>query len=537
MLIEIKCDQFKTQPKQFFPGLNIVVGSDDGGNSIGKSTFLMIVDFVFGGSDYIEKSTDVQANIGIHDICFAFKFDGKITYFCRNTLEKNIIYLCDELYVKKQKISIEEYLVFLKNQYKLNYCELSFRNEVSRFFRIYGRENLQEKKPLHLFHAESEQKCIDSMLKLFNKYDMIKEATTKYIELENEKKAIMQAGKYNLIKNINECEYKSNIKTLKKLKDEIAKILSDVDAGIKDVDSTITDEILRLKKDLSRLRISRSRNIHEKNKLRQCTQSKITEAQLKQLKEFFPYVDLTKIDEFEHFHENIKNILNDEIKMETDRYSLIIDELTKAIDNIEKEIKERSTIKSLSQNVLLQLVELQKKEEELSRENELYEKFKAIKKSILDLREYISNNKIISLDEIETQINIKMEALNDFIYEEKNKAPILKLKDSSYRFTTPDDTGTGTSYKSMLVYDLAILELSALPLLIHDSFLLKQIQDKAVEKILELYEQAGKQIFISIDKVSSLTLKAVQIIKKAKILTLYPNGGELFGRCWNKKRQ
>lgn len=88
----------------------------------------------------------------------------------------------------------------------------------------------------------------------------------------------------------------------------------------------------------------------------------------------------------------------------------------------------------------------------------------------------------------------------------------------------------------MLVYDLAILELSALPLLIHDSFLLKQIQDKAVEKILELYEQAGKQIFISIDKVSSLTLKAVQIIKKAKILTLYPNGGELFGRCWNKKK-
>lgn len=97
------------------------------------------------------------------------------------------------------------------------------------------------------------------------------------------------------------------------------------------------------------------------------------------------------------------------------------------------------------------------------------------------------------MDEIETQINIKMEALNDFIYEGKNKAPILKLKDSSCRFTTPDDTGTGTSYKSMLVYDLAILELSALPLLIHDSFLLKQIQDTAVEKILELYEQAGKQ--------------------------------------------
>lgn len=128
-----------------------------------------------------------------------------------------------------------------------------------------------------------------------------------------------------------------------------------------------------------------------------------------------------------------------------------------------------------------------------------------------------------------------MEKLNDFIYAGQNKAPILKLNDSSYRFTTPDDTGTGTSYKSMIVYDLAVLELSALPFLIHDSYLLKQIQDTAIEKILELYEMAGKQIFISIDKVSSLTQKSVEIIQKSSIINLYPNGGELFGRCWNKK--
>lgn len=535
MLIEIKCNQFKTQPKQFFPGLNVVVGSDDGGNSIGKSTFLMIVDFVFGGSDYIEKSIDVQANVGEQDICFAFKFNEETTYFCRNTLEKNYVYICNEAYEKKQRISLDEYLSFLKNQYKLNYCGLSFRNETSRFFRIYGRENLQEKKPLHLFHAESEQKCVDSLLKLFDKYDKINEAAIQCNELENKKKAIDQAGKYNLIIKINEREYKNNLKTLKELKEKIAKILNEVDAGIKDANSTITDEILHLKQDLSRLRISRSRNIHEKNKLCQCSQSKMTEVQLQQLKEFFPNVDLTKINEYEQFHEDIKNILNDEIKKETNRYSIIIDELTSAIEDIEKEIRERSEIKSLSQNILLQLVGLQKKEEELERENEFFEKFKAIKKSILDLKEYISNIKRGSLDEIETQINIKMESLNDFIYGGNNKAPILKLNDSSYRFTTPDDTGTGTSYKSMIVYDLSVLELSALPVLVHDSFLLKQIQDTAIENILELYEQAGKQIFISIDKVGSLTEKAIQIIKKDNVLTLYPNGGELFGRSWNKK--
>ena len=129
-----------------------------------------------------------------------------------------------------------------------------------------------------------------------------------------------------------------------------------------------------------------------------------------------------------------------------------------------------------------------------------------------------------------------MESLNDYIYNNQNKAPYIKLSDSCYTFTTPDDTGTGTSYKSMIVFDLVILTLTPLPVLIHDSCLLKQIQDTAIEKILELYVQSNKQIFISIDKIQSPPPKSIDIINENKVLTLYPNGGELFGRCWNKKQ-
>ena len=54
MLKEIRCDKFVSKgsirkPIIFHKGLNTVLGSDSGTNSIGKSTFLMIVDFVFGG--------------------------------------------------------------------------------------------------------------------------------------------------------------------------------------------------------------------------------------------------------------------------------------------------------------------------------------------------------------------------------------------------------------------------------------------------------------------------------------------------------
>ena len=65
MLVEIRCDEFisygeKRPPITFHTGLNTVLGDETGSNSIGKSTFLMIVDFVFGGNDYVTRSLDAK---------------------------------------------------------------------------------------------------------------------------------------------------------------------------------------------------------------------------------------------------------------------------------------------------------------------------------------------------------------------------------------------------------------------------------------------------------------------------------------------
>lgn len=49
MLKEIRCDAFRTfegkkrEPITFFEGLNVVLGSNSGTNSIGKSTFLKLL--------------------------------------------------------------------------------------------------------------------------------------------------------------------------------------------------------------------------------------------------------------------------------------------------------------------------------------------------------------------------------------------------------------------------------------------------------------------------------------------------------------
>ena len=73
MLYEIYCEKFYQKQIIFNSGLNVVLGTNMGDNSIGKSTFLLIVDYVFGGSIYAETK-DIIDNIGSHDIFFSFSF-------------------------------------------------------------------------------------------------------------------------------------------------------------------------------------------------------------------------------------------------------------------------------------------------------------------------------------------------------------------------------------------------------------------------------------------------------------------------------
>ena len=90
MLAEIRCDKFMDSgkvrpPIRFEKGLNTILGASRASNSIGKSTFLMIIDFVFGGKDYVTLNNDVERNVGIHEIQFTFQFGEQKYYFSRSS--------------------------------------------------------------------------------------------------------------------------------------------------------------------------------------------------------------------------------------------------------------------------------------------------------------------------------------------------------------------------------------------------------------------------------------------------------------------
>ena len=65
--------------------------------------------------------------------------------------------------------------------------------------------------------------------------------------------------------------------------------------------------------------------------------------------------------------------------------------------------------------------------------------------------------------------------------------------------------------------------------------MLKQIEDIAIEKILEIYSNSEKQVFIALDKSSSYSRRSQEILNDKRVLELGTDGNELFGKSWSKK--
>ena len=182
MLKRIQCDEFKTfdgavrPPIEFHKGLNAVIGNESGTNSVGKSTFLMILDFVFGGDDYIRKSKEVHKNILPHQIRFEFEFEGLSYYFYRATDDYRAVFRCDQDYkpLEDGEMTVAQYCDFLAEKYGLVRDGLTFRGAVSRFIRVDRRETMKEDKPFRSAERETDAAAILGMLKLYGRYGEVR---------------------------------------------------------------------------------------------------------------------------------------------------------------------------------------------------------------------------------------------------------------------------------------------------------------------------------------------------------------------------
>ena len=542
MLKEIMCDAFISNgrprgPIRFNKGLNTVLGGAAAENSIGKSTFLLIIDFCFGGDSYAKA--DVKNFVGDHTINFMFEFHGEEHYFSRSVSEPNYVDLCEPDYSPFQTIKIKEFRDFLKYHYELDLPGVSFRDVVSRFFRVAGKKNDTVINPLHN-GSPSASDAITSMEKLFDLYRFVDEMKTKLEVAKKKKTTYSSARRLELVPSAikTQKQYIRNEERIQELLKERASLTQETDTDLlqkemqrKDAAAEVSTQLKAMKRQYGQL--AAQYRVVTKNKDEQFL---TTEEDFQKLLAFFPNSNIKKLEEIESFHRNLSGILDAELTEEAESLRLLIKAVTGEIQRLEQQLAALGVPLQIPQSFLEKYSDVEREIAGLRSQNEAFDIIQELKDEVKEIEEHLDEAELQVLRDIESSLNAQMVRYNDFIYEAQREAPTIRFESKSkYSFTTPRDGGTGTAYKSLVVLDMSVLKLTALPVIAHDSSIFKNIGDEPVDKIMELYMQSDKQIFIAFDKEQAYTERTAQIVNDTAVLRLNPNGDELFGYCWAMK--
>ena len=544
MLIEMSSPVFKEKGKErppirFKEGLNVVLGKEDGENSIGKSSAMLAIDFVFGGNTYLDS--DGVKHIGNHTIFFAFSFNGKPYYFARNTASPDDIHVCSEEYQLTGDVwTKHEFANWLKEKYHIDFAGLSFRETMSSFFRIYGKENTDERRPLKGLPGESMQKSIDILVKLFDRYKDVEVFNGRLEEQKKKLAAYREARKYRFVPDLvgGKAQYNENAAQIRSLQIELDNLTEEQVEDQKDVDI----EKSRIKSQLQASKLRLETEMQSKQRRLSLLNMSLeyglypTEADLSALQEFFPEVNIRKLYEVEKYHQKLAAILDEQFTSERQLVDEEIANLQEQIKELQAQISQLGFVGNLSKEFLDKHSEIKGRIDALKAQNEAYLTLTDLQDARKKADEMLKRSIEDILADVERSINDKMKEFNDSLFTESRKAPHLHFNEyNSYRFETPDDTGTGSNYKGMVVYDLAVLYLTDLPAIAHDSLILKNIGDGAIDGIMKIYTQSKKQVFIAFDKQAAYMPDTQRVLADNTVLKLSDDNCELYGESWNKE--
>lgn len=547
MLLEIRCDEFKDEGKprgtiKFNPGLNTIMGASRASNSIGKTTFLLAVDFAFGGRDYVMLNNEIAKKIGEHSVEFAFKFGETIYRFSRSTKDLNFVTECDENYrpIPGARMSIDTYCEFLAKQYQMDGLAATFRELVSGYFRIYGRNNYDERHPLRAHGNDTMEAGIRRLLQLYGKYGAIGELSALFEEALEKETTYKNALKHQYIRGVTRREdYEKNEKRIKELQEKKEQLANDSSKGLLDLDSLQATRLSEIKRKLAGLRRERGK-IRSQIRAMQ-SDMEIDESGFKrdygELSEFFPEVDIKHIEEIDAFHRQLKSVLKAQYRDNQNKLNEAIELMDIQIGVLEREMAEINSEPVLTKAVLDDYASIDREMKNLKEANQYYGTSKALHQTTADLGERL--NKLVeeTTAELQTDINISLRELNKQVCEPGTSAPRLKIDGAkTYSYLVKNDTGTGSQIRGMLLFDLLTLDNTKLPALIEDTMTLKQVEDQVILNILELFNKSPKQVFITMDKGESYSedKKMPGILKDTIVLELSA-GHELYGRPLNKE--
>lgn len=533
---------------RFHRGLNVILGGEQAENSIGKSTLLLIVDYAFGGDSFGKSDAVKGYAVGDHEIFFAHKFLSGNRYFSRDTAYPTQIreYRDGSYVVPSGSMNIEDFRKLLKEESSLEDPDLSWREGVGAFIRVSESHDVNYEKPLNASSRATDEQGVRTLEKMFGVFQPIKQLEIAAADARKQYNTIRDAAKLGLsayisIKSERECKkaqeqldrYKQKLDNLKLATDqrlfEDAVVSSERMIEIK----TIINELLQ-RRDTVIAKIS----IIDRSKVER---QGVDIQQIEALRQFFPNVNVGKLEEIEHFHHKLSEILKDELEVQKDHYRLLIDAIDGQLNQLRTELANMGQSSTLNTEEWNKIGALSGDIQRLQAQIDAWDKTETMKTATKKISEELQTRRPALNRQMSDTINNALKQLNDAVDAGSNP-PQLHIKETpkgrqSYTYGTERDTGAGTRAKDVILLDLAVLEHTGLPLLIHDSTLLKNIGDEPIEAIMNLYAKTdlmNKQVFIAFDKHGSYSDKTQRIVEKHAVVSLNADEHSLYGRRWNK---
>lgn len=533
MLKSIKCESLIKNTLKFSHGLNAVIGADDAHNSIGKSSILMLIDFVFSGDDFPHKCDDVINNVGDLSVYFTFEFDKSYS-FIRNTKSPEVVISLDS----DKVLTIDEFRNFLQEKYGLVEYELNFRECISAFFRIYQRGNYNEKNPLCNHSKETYSSIRKRILKLFKKYNVISELERLKTDLSNNKIYIKGAFNTGVVKKITKTQFNKNLNRISSLDSEIAKYKKALSSNVTDIKSILDKEVIDLKRrkdNLQKLRLSLEISASRIDaNLASVNPRSSKEYNL--ILDFFPDVNTERLQMIDMFHSGISKIMRGKLTDEKKIIELQLAELDNDLHSIDDDLLKVVSSKEESLIVLEKIIDLDRERKDITLQNEMWEKNESINERIKEISTSINNALSETLEKIESTLNSWMSKVIKYMYTQDSIAPKIIFLENEYIFERGDDRGTGKGFANMIALDLSILYLTCLPCIIHDSLLFKNMDIPSVENLVKIYSRLSKQIFISIDEVGKYSPQIQRILQQASFIKL-DRDNVAFGKKWKEEKR
>lgn len=539
----------------FHAGINIIEGADGAQNSIGKSTVLQIVDYIYGGKDFLKSdAVTLPQAVGHHTIFFTLRINGTDHHFGRDTSRPAIItsYADPDWTHPTHDYSLDEYMDFLLEGYGLAGRGASWRDLIGRFCRDDESDLALLDKPLAAAAGQSDVQGAAALLRLFDAYDEIEKIQSRYDTVQKDVKTLdaMAKGHYsNYIKLTKKTERDQAAKDLAATKAEATRQHRQADLDLFEAERKAREEQQLLRTQLRPL-TAQLDQLRGKLAIVEATlagHTRITTADLEEFYTFFPGAAREKLETVEYYHHALTGILEDQLNEQHHIYQTQVAALQTAIRDQQAQIVALGESVQLDDETFQESLELNTKIRQLEEQIRTYDRNQELKAERKQLKKAIDETIPNTLGGYSNLINTQMGELNKALYpNEARTSPIFTFKAAtkgvSYSFDHNGDKGSGAKSKNLVLFDLAVLNTTPLPFLIHDSAIIKTIAFAPVAELLHVYAATAhlrsdanepKQVFFSFDATKGYGTKAEHIVSENQVIHLGETTQALYGFTWN----